>query len=88
MKEKTMFQLTSNDMESLDIYPKVGNVETISEYLHETDDTILILFPARQRLEKSIAKYKKSAENLHEQIKINEGLGSRLDQLEQVGLLK
>ena len=56
VNEKAMFQLTSNDTESLEVYPKAGNVKTIAEYLHQTDDSLLVLFPARQRLERSIAK--------------------------------
>ena len=88
IQEKTTFEMTIKDTHDLEVYPKVDNVKTASEYLNQTDESILVLFPAREKQERSLARYKKSSESLHEQRKTNKDLGSRLDQVEEVGLLK
>ena len=87
VQEKTTFEMTIKDTQQLQVYPKVDNVKTLSEYLHRTEESMLVLFPAREKLQRSVARYKKSSENLHEQRKTNEDLSSRLDQVEEVGLL-
>ena len=80
--------MSIQDTLDLEVYPRVENVNTVSEYLNQTDESILVLFPARQKLERSLARYKKSSESLREQRKANKDLASRLDQLDEVGLLK
>ena len=80
--------MTIKDAHGLEVYPKVDNVKTVSEYLNQNDESILVLFPAREKLERSLTRDKKSSESLHEQRKTNKDLGSRLDQVEEVGLLK
>ena len=88
LQEKTTFEMTTKDTEDLQIYPKVDSVKTVSDYLHQTDDNMLVLFPAREKLERSLARFKKSSENLREQKKTIQELGSRLKYVEEVGLLK
>ena len=36
----------------------------MSEYLHKTDDSMLVLFPAQEKLERSITRYEKLTEDL------------------------
>ena len=82
VQHKTRFDMTPKDISDLKVYPDLGNVKTVSEYLHRTDESMLVLFPAHEKIERSLARYRKSSENLQDEKKSNKALSMRMDRME------
>ena len=63
-KDRTPFDITTKDMNELKLYPEYTDTKTITDHLERTEDTMLVLLPAHEKLKKSIIRYKRSTENL------------------------
>ena len=54
MQDRAPFDITLNDISNFELYPRYHDTRTVSEYLHQSNDSMLVLFPAQERLERSI----------------------------------
>ena len=52
------------DVEDFQLYPQFKHTRTVSDHLQRTEDSMLVLLPAHEKLTKSITRYKKSTEDL------------------------
>ena len=64
VQAKITFDITMNDIRQFEVYPECNNTRTVSEYLHQTENSMLVMFPARENLERSVTRYNKSTEDL------------------------
>ena len=84
VKVQVPFHIKMEDIKDLQMYPHFKNATTVSDYLERTDENMLVLLPAHEKLTKSITRYKKSTEDLKDSDAKFQQVLRRAEELEQL----
>ena len=84
VKIQVPFDIKMKDVKDLQLYPQFKNTRTVSDYLERTEENMLVLLPAHEKLTKSITRYKKSTEDLKDADSKFQQVSLRADKMERL----